>query len=191
MTTTTPTSAYFFGYGSLVNRNTHAYLDARPAKLRGWRRLWRHTDLRPVAFLTVEPASDVEIVGLMASVPDEAWTALDERERAYDRIEVSHHVDHGLKAKPDVVVYSIAPHKHKRPTAATPVLLSYIDVVAQGYAREFGETGLRDFFLTTSGWDVPIQNDRHQPIYPRHQQLTDYELGLVDEMLSEVRADVM
>ena len=30
----------FFGYGSLVNRNTHAYPDARPAQLRGWHRLW-------------------------------------------------------------------------------------------------------------------------------------------------------
>ncbi|MEM7491215.1 MAG: gamma-glutamylcyclotransferase, partial [Pseudomonadota bacterium] len=45
----------FFGYGSLVNRRTHAYPDAAPFTIRGWRRAWRHTALRPVAFLTAVP----------------------------------------------------------------------------------------------------------------------------------------
>uniref|UniRef100_UPI000A5B3968 DnaB-like helicase C-terminal domain-containing protein n=1 Tax=Leisingera sp. F5 TaxID=1813816 RepID=UPI000A5B3968 len=41
---------YFFGYGSLVNAATHDFSDPQPAHLSGWRRAWRHTDLRPVAF---------------------------------------------------------------------------------------------------------------------------------------------
>ncbi|MEO1425117.1 MAG: gamma-glutamylcyclotransferase family protein, partial [Pseudomonadota bacterium] len=60
---------YFFGYGSLVNRATHAHDDAHPATLRGWRRMWRHTALRPVAFLTVVPAPGSRIDGLIAAVP--------------------------------------------------------------------------------------------------------------------------
>jgi len=47
-------AAFFFGYGSLVNRATHSFNNAQPAQLTGWRRVWRHTDLRPVAFLSVQ-----------------------------------------------------------------------------------------------------------------------------------------
>ena len=48
---------FFFGYGSLVNRATHDFPEAHPARVTGWRRAWRHTDLRPVAYLTAEPAA--------------------------------------------------------------------------------------------------------------------------------------
>lgn len=61
--------AFFFGYGSLVNRATHDYGQARPASLPGWRRAWRHTALRPVAFLTAEPDPASTIEGLIAAVP--------------------------------------------------------------------------------------------------------------------------
>ena len=70
---------YFFGYGSLVNRGTHDFDDAHPARLSGWRRIWRHTDLRPVAYLTVVPDASAEIDGLIAHVPDDDWAALDHR----------------------------------------------------------------------------------------------------------------
>ena len=76
---------YFFGYGSLVNLATHDFPDPRPARLKGWRRAWRHTDLRPVAFLTAVPDTESEIEGMIAHVPRNDWAALDEREWAYDR----------------------------------------------------------------------------------------------------------
>ena len=40
---------YFFGYGSLVNRATHDYVHAHPARISGWRRAWRHVEGRSVA----------------------------------------------------------------------------------------------------------------------------------------------
>ena len=61
---------YFFGYGSLVNRETHTYPDARPARLKGWRRSWIRTAKREVVFLSVTPDADTVIDGLIASVPD-------------------------------------------------------------------------------------------------------------------------
>ena len=186
-----PTDAYFFGYGSLVNRNTHDYADARPARLDGWTRVWRHTDLRPVAYLTVVPDDASEIEGLMAAVPSSGWADLDVRERAYDRVTASHQVHHDLSAAPEVVVYSIPEGKHGQPDQTCPVLLSYIDVVAQGYLQVFGEAGARGFFLTTQGWDAPVRDDRAAPIYPRHQLLSPYEQGLVDEMLVEVGARIL
>ncbi len=187
----TPPQAYFFGYGSLVNRGTHDYFDARPARLVGWKRVWRHTSLRPVAYLTVVPDAESEIAGLMAAVPDGGWTQLDERERAYDRIDARHQVSHDMPHAPDVVVYSIPDGKHGKPSRACPVLLSYLDVVVQGYLREFGEAGAQAFFETTDGWDAPVLNDRAAPVYLRSQMLSAADQTFVDDMLYALKVDVM
>ena len=96
--------AYFFGYGSLVNRNTHHFADAHRAQLRGWRRAWRHTSLREVAYLTVVPDEASVIDGLIAAVPADDWAALDEREGAYDRVKASHQVIHELDHAPEIAV---------------------------------------------------------------------------------------
>lgn len=179
--------AYFFGYGSLVNRDTHHFKGTHPAQLNGWRRVWRHTNLREVAYLTVVPDPDMQIDGLIAEVPDLDWAALDERERAYDRVAAAHQVAHPLTHQPQIVVYAIPDGAHDAPTTSGPVLLSYIDVVVQGYLREFGEDGAKAFFETTSGWDAPIMHDRATPLYPRHCQLTKAETAFVDEELEKLR----
>ena len=177
---------YFFGYGSLVNRATHDYGQTRPARLDGWRRTWRHTDLRPVAFLTAVPDPDCAIDGLIAHVPGDDWRALDEREHAYDRVPVCDHVRHDAPAPINIAVYSVPEGKHGRPSAEHPVLLSYIDTVVQGYLDVFGEAGAEHFFATTSGWSAPILDDRAAPIYPRAQSLTRHETALVDTLLDGV-----
>ena len=64
---------YFFGYGSLVNTATHDFPDPQPARLRGWRRAWRHTDLRPIAFLTAIPDEACEIDGLIEREAYKPW----------------------------------------------------------------------------------------------------------------------
>ena len=181
---------YFFGYGSLVNRATHEYRSCHPAKLTGWKRAWRHTSLRPVAYLTAVPAAGVTIQGLIAAVPSANWVALDEREHAYDR-HAAPHVAHPLDPKTDVQVYAIAAGKHLTPTSNHPILLSYLDVVVQGYLREFGTKGVKDFFETTDGWDAPIKDDRREPIYPRHQKLDHGETQYVDEMLAAMGANIL
>ena len=127
----------------------------------------------------------------MAAVPDAAWEALDERERAYDRIPASHQIIHDIGQSPDVVVYSIPDGKHGQPDRTCPVLMSYLDVVVQGYLQEFGEEGARAFFATTEGWDAPILDDRAKPVYARAQLLSAAEHGLVDEMLTSMGVDVI
>ena len=185
------TDPFFFGYGSLVNRATHVFSDAHPATLTGWRRVWRHPRLRPVAFLTAEPAEGVEIEGLVAHVPGDDWVALDEREAAYDRSVVTDRVGHAVPRPIEVQVYSIPNGKHGVPDDSHPVLLSYLDVVVQGYLREFGEAGVARFFHTTGGWDAPIRDDRAMPVYPRHQTLSPDERALVNDWLREVDARVI
>jgi hypothetical protein len=172
----------FFGYGSLVNRATHTHTLAVPARLRGWRRIWRHGFARNLAYLSAAPDPDGEIAGLIAAVTANEWADLDQREAAYRRLPLD---QENLSPMPDwaakVHVYSIdaAPKASQR----QPILLSYLDVVLQGYLREFGPEGPADFCASTSDWG-PILDDRSAPLYPRHQRLGRSELGLVDDHIS-------
>ncbi|WP_164660251.1 gamma-glutamylcyclotransferase family protein [Tropicibacter sp. Alg240-R139] len=180
------TSPYFFGYGSLVNRATHDYLNPQPARLRGWRRAWRHTDLRPVAFLTAVPCEASEIDGLIAHVPNNDWAALDEREWAYDRHSSTQSISHNLPHPAEIAVYAVPVARQSPPDTRHPILLSYLDVVVQGYHQMFGLKGVTDFFATTDGWDAPILDDRAAPRYPRHQTLTPEETALVESHLADL-----
>jgi len=181
------TSPCFFGYGSLVNRATHDYPAARPARLEGWRRIWCHTGLREVAFLSVLPRQGSVLDGLVAQVPGGDWAALDAREWAYARKDATAQVQHDLTGCPEIAVYAV--QEPPMPGSARhPILLSYLDVVVQGYLREFGEAGVTAFFASTDGWDAPVLNDRDAPRYPRHQSLTAAERALVDDHLGRINA---
>jgi hypothetical protein len=173
---------YFFGYGSLVNRATHAYPDIRPARARGWRRVWRHIDGRDHAVLTAVPDADSEIEGLVAAVPGADWSALDLREAAYDRVDAAAHVVHDI-GEVQMAIYWIPELKHPVSEAPRPVLLSYLDVCVQGYLREFDEAAVERFFDTTDGWGA-VRDDRATPVYPRAQRLEPVELELVDQHLA-------
>lgn len=180
---------YFFGYGSLVNRNTHAYPDARPARLQGWQRKWVRTARREVVFLSVMPDPSTTIEGLIAAVPGADWCALDAREFGYDRVDSSGAVLHDIIPAPDMAHYAIA-SRHQQKNGDHAILLSYLDVVVQGFLREYGVAGVTRFFDTTSGWETPVLNDRTTPRYPRHQNLTPDETALVDANLARLAAQV-
>lgn len=174
----------FFGYGSLVNLATHDYADPRPAVLHGWQRVWRQTDRRAVAYLSIEPVPGVNIAGVVAAVPGADWAALDAREAAYLRRDVTGQVACD-RAKGPVAAYEVDPSEHD-PARSHPILLSYLDVVVQGYLRLYGEAGVTAFFDTTAGWGTPIVDDRSAPRYPRHQSLTPEERRLTDAQLRRV-----
>jgi len=186
---------YIFGYGSLVNRATHDYARAHPATLHGWRREWRATTLREVAFLNVVPAPGSAIRGMMLGVaPDDP--ALQAREYAYARRAVSDAVAHDRDAPAEVSVFAIAPDAHggdDGQDVARPVysiLLSYVDVVVQGYHREYGAAGVADFFETTDGWQAPVIDDRAAPRYRRSQPQTAALLAMTDDWLGRLSAVV-
>ncbi len=170
----------FFGYGSLVNTATHDFTDRRAATLKGWRRVWQSTSLRDTAFLSVERHPDFEIDGLIAHVSAEKWSDLDAREAAYARVDVTH----ALQTDHPTAVYRVNANLATPTATNTPILLSYLDVVVQGYLREFGPQGVARFFASTHGWDAPILNDRDSPRYPRRQTLSAQETALVDACLA-------
>lgn len=179
---------FFFGYGSLVNRATHVYDNAHPATLKGWRRAWVHTASREMAFLSVRPAEGHEISGLIAQVPGNDWAALDLRETGYHRFDISPAVAHGVETS-EIQVYAVPEDTHV-PDAGNRILLSYLDVVTQGFLREFGEEGVAQFYATTDGWSTRILNDRANPLYPRAQELTKAETALVDHHLAALSAQI-
>lgn len=174
----------FFGYGSLVNLATHTYDDPRPAALDGWRRIWRRTTLRQAAYLSVTPAQGGTLQGIVARVPGADWSTLDEREAAYRRHDISGTIRHTGPKSP-TALYQVRPD-HLSEDSNHPILLSYLDVVVQGYLHVFGAAGVVHFFDTTDGWEAQILDDRADPIYPRHQLLTREERMLVDRHLAAV-----
>lgn len=183
------TTSYFFGYGSLVNHSTHSYENAHPARLNGWRRQWCHTDLRPIAFLTAVPDDSCAIEGIIAHVPGDDWEALDAREFAYTRVLSTPKVTHPITDPIEIAVYTARRDIGLPADMRHPILLSYLDVVVQGYLHEFGEQGVAGFFATTTGWDAPILHDRADPQYPRHRVLTKDETALVDHHLATLDAE--
>lgn len=175
-------TAYFFGYGSLVNRATHTYPSARVAQVAGWSRCWVGTGLRQVAYLSVVPDPGGQVAGLVAAVPGGDWAALDIRERAYRR----HAVQAQFQTGADAVQMYVVDPVHTEDSAVHPILLSYLDTVIQGFLAEFGADGARAFFDTTRGWHLPILDDRSAPIYPRATALDKAERALVDKNLARV-----
>jgi hypothetical protein len=100
--------AFVFGYGSLA-----AGFSGRPARLRGFRRVWgvamdnsvaipgykiyrlRDDASRPavfVTFLDIAEDADGATDGVLFAADDAALGALDQRERNYERIDVTAHV---------------------------------------------------------------------------------------------------
>lgn len=169
-----PAHPSFFGYGSLVNLATHSYPNARKAQARGWARAWLCTSERDFAFLSAVPRQGGEIDGLIADVPNGDWAALDRREDGYDRVDLD----------AQTAIYAIPPHSSHPASARHPILLSYLDVVIQGYLTHFAEAGALRFFETTGGWTTPVLDDRAAPLYPRAQILTARETALVDNALA-------
>ena len=163
----------FFGFGSLVNTRTHNNLDMRNDVITGWRRIWRKTHLRDIAFLSAEPVTGGEVWGLSAAVPNQDWTALDAREAGYARINLT----------PDTALYSVQKDNFDHSTRGV-ILLSYLDVVIQGYEDRFGPAGIAHFFDTTDGWDVDVIDDRTAPQYPRAQDVPTDLQRMVDQHLA-------
>lgn len=182
---------YFFGYGSLVNRATHTYPNAAHATAHGWQRAWVDTAGHPYATLTAVKAPGGQIDGLIAEVPNADWVALDEREHAYDRIPDTANIKHTHEYADDIAIYAVPKTSMLQSGPRSPILLSYLDVVLQGYLQEFGETGAQAFLETTNGWDVPVLNDRVAPIYPRHQLLSATQQQFVDAALATLSSTIL
>lgn len=162
--------ACFFGFGSLVNTGTHKYETLTPARVDGWARTWVHNALYEHALLSVIPEPDIRIHGLMAKVPDDDWAELDLREAGYARHILQHGVWNTDTTAIPVVENDVQMYVHTSgeiPTAATPILWSYLETVLSGYYQVFGRVGVENFMATTRHW-TDVLDDRKDPLYPRY-----------------------
>ena len=76
--------------------------------------------------------------------------------------------------------------RHRASATAHPILLSYLDVVVQGYLEAFGREGVSRFFASTDGWEASVIDDRGQPLYRRHQATSAEERRLTDEWIERL-----
>jgi hypothetical protein len=173
---------YFFGYGSLVNLSTHSYKTYKKTYVDGWRRRWCHTILRSTPFLSVYPVAKQRIYGLTAEVTDDDWAGLDKRETGYQRLEISSTSLTGEKQ--ETQIYSVPNENITDTNINNSILLSYLDCVVQGYLQQFGDEGAAFFFETTDGWNIKINDDRLNPIYPRHVEISKSQKAFVDHHLA-------
>jgi cation transport regulator ChaC len=162
---------YVFGYGSLVDRGSLEASIGRVMpvtdgpfllRLHGYRRVWNilgHSSERPeylfiddagrawdgwVAFLGLEPATGAVTPGAAWRLTDADLDALDDRERSYDRVDVTPFLEAVTSWRPDGPVMTYVPRDDvlAREAAIRPagtVMARYLRLVDRGY-RDLGET---------------------------------------------------
>jgi len=187
----------YFGFGSLVNRKTlsNDIVDVIPAKLKGWRRHWQPRPaeaktaehMRSIALLSIHRDPSIDITGVIVIDKTSNLIALDQRERNYQKVnlDASNFVieNNNVSALDELSI-----HVYRSPPVAMPpvrlsLLRSYLDVVMQGYLREFGEAGVAGFIETTKGFELQIHEDRRKPLYSRHQPISDDECAIFERFL--------
>ncbi|MEE9335827.1 MAG: gamma-glutamylcyclotransferase family protein [Granulosicoccaceae bacterium] len=187
----------YFGYGSLVNRNTRPPLeDAFKARLSGWERHWAHrvaddaTD-RHCTSLSARPAADAatSIDGVVVLMEQSELPTLDQRESGYFRQSVpicAFEIETALPVK-EVAIYRSLPENLAPANENFPILQSYIDCVMAGYEQLFDEAGLHEFMRTTVGWSGDTLNDRIKPHYPRAVSLSREQLVRFELLIKQYR----
>ena len=185
----------YFGYGSLVNRATlrTEIVTAYPARLTGYRRVWRPRPAHAPKFggigpavLTSQRAEGVSIDGLLVIDKLKNLPDVDERENLYRRNDIA---TSDLAFEDDtpaldfpLFVYE-QDYEPEEGAAPSPILRSYLDAVMQGFLTVFGEEGLARFISETDGFDLPIHEDRDDPVYPRPVRLADGEAEIFERVL--------
>lgn len=186
----------YFGYGSLVNRATlrTEIVAAIPARLSGYRRVWRSRPAQAPKFggigpavLTSERDEGAAIDGLLVIDRLENLPDVDERENLYRRNVITSGDLAFTGAAPDLDFPLFVYERNYEPEEGaepSPILRSYLDAVMQGFLTEFGQSGLTRFISETDGFDLPVHEDRDEPVYPRPVVLGEGEAELFAAMLA-------
>lgn len=187
----------YFGYGSLVNRDTHRtdIVEASPAILNGWKRCWRprrDTSVFNVAILSVREQSGTSTEGLLVIDRAENLPAIDERERAYDRVRLHpDQLQHNAKlpANCPIYVYEV-PVEPELTFGTQRILRSYLEAVLQGYLLEHGFEAMSRFVCETEAFHIGILDDRANPLYQRSVELSHEQRDLIDAVLDHLPSEI-
>lgn len=176
----------YFGYGSLVNPDTHRtrILGHTRAVVTGWGRRWQaRPDIHehPIALLSAMRAPGNRLDGLLVFDHADNLPSVDEREAGYNRHALSSgDLETELPIPAGCPLYIYEARKPVRPDHPHVILQSYLDAVLQGYRRQYGADAVDRFVAVTEGFDTPLLTDRNDPLYPRAVVLTDEERAHID-----------
>lgn len=170
-----------FGYGSLINRNTWSFnASFELINIPGWVRQWRKIikmNFGEICVLTISPDENFNIDGIIIFTDLLTSTIIKQREIGYQKTIV-----HETPTGP-IFAYTANIDSFKWASEQAPILQSYIDTVAYGFYQELGMSGFLNFFATTQGWQLPILNDRDQPLYSRAIKIDPEFLSLIDQQI--------
>lgn len=178
----------YFGYGSLVNRNTlrTRFLAIRRARATGWRRFWLPRPEVGIALLSVRAEPVASIDGVVVYDLAENLAAVDEREAGYRRRTIAGdalRIEDAPTAALPVFIYEAVHPERTAAETGSAILQSYLDAVMQGFLAVHGETGLRRFVTESDGFETTVIRDRERPRYPRSVELRPGEGEFFDECL--------
>ena len=195
--------AYVFGYGSLIEKESRIRtnpeaVDARPARVTGYQRGWFHQFANNVGstctYLGAIEKPGATTNGVIYHVNDFEKTK--ERETGYTATPVPagkiEMLDGAGPWDPAKVVYIFISNpadisKTGAPTAAIPMVQSYVDICINGCleieaqyssARGF----VQEFIRTATGWNAYWVNDR---IYPRRPFIYVPNASQIDQALEK------
>lgn len=180
----------YFGYGSLVNRQTHRtdIVHAIPARLKGWKRHWIPRAAipdHPACMLSVSRDPERVIDGLLIFDHVRNLALIDEREKLYSRVALSYtelEFEGEIPVPCPLFVYE-APRPLKFDFQGQLILRSYLEAVLQGFLVEHGEAGVLRFLSDTEFFEIGVLDDSERPLYPRHVDLTGSQRRTLDALL--------
>jgi len=181
-----------FSYGSLLNKNTWSFkAELELVSLKGWIRQWRQIvqlDKSKICALTIYPNSNTTIEGILLKVDKATELSLGEREIGYEKTIIAGKdiIEQNTEIQltnETAITYVGSKATTSWASEEAPILLSYVDVVVKGYFDLFGWEGVTNFFNSTQGWNLPILDDRDEPIYPRAAKHDKKFIDFIDQQL--------
>jgi glutathione-specific gamma-glutamylcyclotransferase len=182
------------GYGSLVNYCTHRKpgVTIYPFRLTGWQRAWGHcVDAEPagkVCALTIKPQRKAEVAGAFVQELRAELRCLEKREKNYRRVRIlsrsQSFVSQILEDAP-IFTYTSDRPELRQGSREFPIWRSYLECVLAGFLDVGGQAAVRDFIVTTKGWEAPILDDRLAPKYMRATTLSPEIRKEIDGLIQE------
>lgn len=179
-----------FGYGSIVSAQSASTTLQRPVKeeempvavLRGFSRVWNYVETvhfeddpsgtdSTAVFLNVERVTGSLCNGVLLQVTEDELRRFDQRERKYDRLDVTDFID-GVAPQGPVYVYSASGSATSVPGHAV-IPQRYEDLVSKA-AETRGPEFARDFLTQTRSSKLPRRIGTYSFVDPNQNAASGY-----------------
>jgi hypothetical protein len=140
--------------------------------------------------LTAVERAGSRIQGILIRCDAADLAQIDAREAGYDRVELPHRdVMSSVSDLPEKLYIYKSKAMHYRPGGADfPVWFSYVEAVLHGFLSVFKTEGVDEFIRSTSGWTVPVLDDRDNPQYRRSPKklISIADKGYIERKIREI-----